>query len=169
MLTTKSTNVDFLLNNKPNSQIIVSFSVNAVDAWKNFELKTPHPYDRLQAAMKLKEAGWKVRIRIDPIIEEIGIRKYEELIKRVNDLEPDLITIGSLRQYPGLYRFEKRVPGKGLTRSSDGRLRYPLNKRAKIYSLIADWLTEEPALCKETVDLWQLLGWKFKECNCTVY
>ena len=168
LMTTKSTNIDLLLNEEPSKQIIISFSVNTVDAWKNYELKTPHPYDRIYSAMRLKKAGWKIRIRIDPIIAEDDIGKYEELIKRINDLEPDLITIGSLRQYPGLYRFEKRVPGKGLSRSSDGRLRYPIIKRAEIYSAIANWLNKEPALCKETKPLWKLLGWRFKGCNCTV-
>lgn len=168
LLVTKSTNIDLLLKIKPSPQILVSFSVNSVKAWKNYELQTPNPFYRIEAAQKLKDAGWRVRIRIDPIIEDVGILSYKEIVKGIRDLDPDIITIGSLRQYPGLYRFEKQAPRQGLKRSSDGRMRYPLDVRIKIYTTIANWLGKKPALCKETRELWKLIGWKFKGCNCTV-
>ena len=116
----------------------------------------------------MKIAGWQVRFRLDPVIEEIGIDSYKDIVQKVRDLEPDTITVGTLRQFPGLYRFEKQAPRNGLSKSPDGRMRYPLNVRAEIYERIADWLGQQPALCKETKDLWKKLGWKLNGCNCTI-
>jgi spore photoproduct lyase len=168
LLTTKSENIDILLDMAPTPQVWVSFSVNSEKAWEKFEIKTPHPYRRLEAAKRLREAGWKVRFRIDPIIEETGIDGYKYIVERVRDLEPDAVTVGTLRQFPGLFRFEKQAPRMGLSKSPDGRMRYSLKVRADIYQRIADWLGIQPALCKETDELWGTLGWEFKACNCTI-
>lgn len=168
LLTTKSENIDILLDMAPTPQVWVSFSVNSENAWEKFENKTPHPYRRLEAAKRLKEAGWKVRFRIDPIIEETGIDSYKGIAERVRDLDADVVTVGTLRQFPGLFRFEKDAPRKGLSRSPDGRMRYPLHVRADIYRRIADWLKMQPSLCKETEELWKTLRWDLNGCNCTM-
>jgi spore photoproduct lyase len=168
LLTTKSENVDMLLDMAPTPQVWVSFSINSAIAWERFENKTPHPNRRIEAAKKLKDAGWKVRVRLDPVIEEIGIDSYKDIIEKVRNLEPDTVTVGTLRQFPGLYRFEKKAPRNGLSKSPDGRMRYPLKVRADIYNMIADWLGTQPALCKETKELWEILGWEFKACNCAI-
>jgi DNA repair photolyase len=166
LLTTKSININTLLEMEPTPQVWIAFSVNSLDAWLKFELKTPSPYERLEAARALKEKGWRIRIRIDPVIEEVGINDYKDIATRVKDLAPDVVTVGTLRQYPGLFRFEKKAPRKGLQRSHDGRMRYPLNVREDIYTKISEWLGSQPALCKETEELWKNLGWRFHGCNC---
>jgi len=168
LLTTKSINIDMLTKIDPTPQVFVSFSINSIVAWENYELTTPNPFKRLDAALKLKKQGWKIRIRLDPIIEHIGINCYKEIIERIIDLSPDRVTLGTLRQYPGVHRFEKNAPRIGLKRAPDGRMRYALEVRAKIYSIIAEWLGFEPALCKETNELWDYLGWDDKGCNCTI-
>jgi len=168
LLTTKSTNLKPLLEMEPSNQIIVSFSVNSEEAWRIFEKKTPSPWKRLEAAKKLKELGWRVRIRLDPVILELGVEKYERICKAVAELDPEVITVGTLRHFPGLFRFEKRAPRTGLKKAPDGRMRYPLDVRLRAYEKIAEWLGRIPALCKETTEVWEKLGWKFEVCNCTV-
>jgi spore photoproduct lyase len=168
LLTTKSENIDILLDMEPTPQVWISFSVNSAIAWEKFEKRTPHPYKRIEAAKKLKDAGWKVRVRLDPVIEETGIDSYKDIVEKVRKLESDIVTVGTLRQFPGLFRFEKKAPRSGLSKALDGRMRYPLKLRAEIYKRIADWLGVQPALCKETKELWSMLGWEFKACNCTI-
>jgi len=168
LLTTKSVNISVLKAYKPSPQIIVSFSINALEAWERFEKKTPSPLKRLKAAEELKALGWRVRIRLDPVCLEVGLKKYKEICFAIKDLDPEVITVGTLRHYPGLFRFEKFAPRNGLKKAPDGRMRYPLEERLKAYDKIAQWLGRQPALCKETIEVWQKLGWKFKECNCTV-
>jgi len=167
LLLTKSTNIEPLLNREPSSQIIVSFSVNSIIAWKKYEKGTPGPLARLKVAKELKKLGWRIRIRIDPIILDVGLESYKSICERVAALKPERVTVGSLRQYPGLRNFAKDAPTKMLNKASDGRMRYPLALRMEVYSQIAEWLGFQPALCKETKELWNMLGWNFYGCNCT--
>ena len=167
LLLTKSTKISILRNRSPDDRIIVSFSVNSLPAAKDFEKGTPSPIQRVQAAAELKNMGWRVRIRIDPIILESGFDDYEFISRRVAELEPELVTIGSLRQFPGLFRFAPKAPKKWLKRSTDGRMRYSLETRVEIYEKIESWLGFRPSLCKETKEVWNRLGWEFSGCNCT--
>ena len=167
LLLTKSTNIELLLDRHPNPQVIVSFSVNASQISEKFEKGAPNPDCRLKAARELKKIGWRVRIRLDPIILENGLGVYEDICRRIADLEPELVTIGTLRQYPGLYRFARSAPRKGLHRADDGRMRYSFSARSKTYKQIQEWLGFQPTLCKETKDMWKALGWHFQGCNCS--
>lgn len=167
LLLTKSANIDILRHREPSPQIIVSFSVNSIPAARDYEKGSPDPMKRLDVARELKELGWRVRIRIDPIILESGLEHYEPICKVIAELSPDVVTIGTLRQFPGLHRFAKEAPRDGLKKAPDGRMRYPTQKRIDVYKQIADWLGFQPALCKEATEMWEALGWEFKDCNCT--
>ena len=165
-LTTKSDNVSALLALEPTPQVWISFSINAVKAWERFEANTPHPYRRLAAARALKDAGWRVRVRIDPMIAEIGLDHYRDTARRVNLLAPERVTLGTLRRLPGLFGADDAAP-PGLLKSPTGVRWYPVPLRAQIYSRMADWLGFQPALCRETNELWEHLGWQPNGCNCT--
>ncbi len=167
LLLTKSTNIDILKYRTPNQQIIVSFSVNSIPAAKIYEKGAPDPIKRLETAKRLKDLGWRIRIRIDPIILESGLNHYKNICELVSELSPEVVTIGTLRQYPGVHRFSKEAPREGLKKAPDGRMRYPTQQRIDVYKQISDWLGFQPALCKEANKMWQALGWEFKECNCT--
>lgn len=168
VLLTKSTNIKSLLSRKPSSQIIVSFSVNSEEAWSHYERLTPNPVERLKAATKLKEKGWRVRVRLDPVIlnGNEALDSYKKICQKIARLAPEMVTLGSLRPYCGLYRFSPTAPWYGLKKAVDGRMRYPLDTRVKIYEKIAEWLGFQPSLCKETKDIWEKLRWKFAGCNC---
>jgi spore photoproduct lyase len=167
LLLTKSNNIDILRNRAPNQQIITSFSINSMPAAKEYEKGAPDPMKRLEAAKELKDLGWRVRIRIDPIILESGLEYYEPICKAMSLLAPEVVTIGTLRQYPGVHRFSKEAPREGLKRAPDGRMRYPTQQRIDTYKQISEWLGFQPALCKEAFKMWEALGWEFRECNCT--
>jgi len=167
LLLTKSINVGIFKKRKPNKQIIISFSVNSVPAHEKYEKKTPHPFKRLQMAQELKDLGWRVRIRIDPIILESGIKNYKIICEKVAKLKPEMVTVGTLRQFPGLFRFAPNAPREGLSKCTDGRMRYSIEVRKQVYQNIKEWLGFQPSLCKETKALWRSLGWKFNGCNCT--
>jgi len=168
LLTSKSTNIDILTDRPPSLTVIASFSVNACTAAKKHERGAPDPIQRLEAAKELKQKGWRVRIRLDPIILEEGLESYRDICFRIAQLQPEMVTVGSLRQYPRLFNFAPNAPRQGLTLSSDKRMRYSLEVREKTYLQIADWLGFQPALCKETITLWDRLGWNFYGCNCTL-
>jgi len=163
LFTTKSL-AKQLYREEPSDQIIVSFSINSYEAWQEYEKGTPDPINRLSSADALIQKGWRVRIRLDPIIEGFD---YEDICKMIKDVNPERITVGSLRHYPGIYRFTK-VRFNAMLKAPDGRLRYTIYRRAKIYRQIENWLGFQPALCKETHQCWKKLGWKFRGCNCSM-
>ncbi|MCX6096692.1 MAG: hypothetical protein NT125_08315 [Candidatus Bipolaricaulota bacterium] len=167
LLVTKSGNIEPLLKRHPSPQVIVSFSVNAALAAERYEHGAPSVSVRLAAARKLRDSGWRVRVRIDPVIVHLGLDRYEDLCKRVKRVAPERVTVGTLRQYPGLHNFSHLAPREGLAPSADGRLRYTEAVRIETYRQLASWLGSEPALCKETFEVWSTLGWEPAGCNCT--
>ncbi len=90
--------MDVLRIRKPSRQIILSFSINSIPAATTFEQKTPSPLRRLTTAKKMIELGWRVRVRLDPIIFESGIDYYEPICEQIADIKPERVTVGTLRQ-----------------------------------------------------------------------
>ena len=167
LLVTKSVNVNILRSREPSRQIILSFSVNSISAAERFEKGVPSPLERLSVADEMIKLGWRVRIRLDPVILESDIDSYEDICKRLSYINPEMVTVGTLRQYPTLHNFAPNAPRIGMTRADDGRLRYTIDQRVMAYKQIASWLGFQPALCKETQEIWDLLDWRFSGCNCT--
>ncbi len=166
-LTTKSTNIELLLGMKPTPQVWISFSVNAVKTYKLFEEDTPHPDARLAAAWRLKEAGWRVRVRIDPIIPEVGVDHYQEVAQKVSGLAPERVTVGVLKHFPRLPRSLREGPWRQLAELPNGIRRDPSHIKVRVFNSLADWLGFQPAICREPPGLWEELGWKTNGCNCT--
>lgn len=167
LLVTKSTNIEILRSREPSKNLLVSFSINSLGGAAKYEKSAPHPMKRLEAAEKLIGLGWRVRIRLDPVILESDLDSYEPICRAIAAINPERVTVGSLRQYPGLFRFLPDAPRKGLRRAKDGRMRYSASERIYTYKQIAEWLGFQPSLCKETKEVWSALGWDFTGCNCT--
>jgi len=177
LFVTKSTDVDNLLSVDNIHQAIVSFSLNAPKVATRWE-KAPPPKDRIEAAGKLKDAGFEVRIRIDPMVPIRGWEEdYDQLLGMIfRRLTPDRITIGSLR---GLQSTINNAADKSWTAYLEERSNWGLKiataKRLEMYRMMISTLRYEHAfrkvaLCKETVDMWGLAGldWARIECNCTL-
>lgn len=166
LLTTKSCNINFFKGLKPTPQAIIAFSINAPGVSTRFERLAPPPLSRLRAAAKLLEWGWRVRVRLDPVVwdEESS---YHRICREIAALQPERVTVGTLRHYPGLFRFAPEAPKQNLRKATDGRMRYALPVRLHVYKQIAEWLGFQPALCKEMDEVWHALGWSFYGCNCT--
>jgi spore photoproduct lyase len=65
---TKSDNVDDILDLPHNGHTIIAWSMNHALISQKYELGAPSFESRLLAARKVQEAGYRVRIRLDPII-----------------------------------------------------------------------------------------------------
>ena len=65
---TKSDNVDEILDLPHNGHTIVAWSMNNESVSRKFEIGAPPFIRRLNAAHKVQDAGYPVRIRLDPIV-----------------------------------------------------------------------------------------------------
>jgi len=153
----------------PCRNVLVSFSVNSRAAARDHEQGAAAVEDRLEAARQLKAAGWRVRMRIDPMI--LGY-DYAWIIQEVRRLAPERVTLGTLRAEPALIRLDTEGLFDKLERPADpkGVARYPKADRIAVYRQGVDALKSvcPVALCEETQDMWLALGLDVdgKPCNC---
>jgi len=172
---TKSSNVKNLLKIDPHKQAIVSFSLNAIPVAEKWE-KAPYVLKRIDAAKKVYDSGYEVRIRIDPMIPIENWQKYYlELLEIIfNNFIPERITLGSLR---GLQSTINGCVDKSWVRylkeTSNWGRKIDFPTRYKMYTTIIQELKEKYnihkiALCKETVHMWSALGMDYRKikCNC---
>ena len=152
--------------------VIVSFSVNAEQAQAEHERGAAGTAERLAAAKQCKDAGWRVRIRLDPMIAGC---EYREIAEAVAALPPERVTLGTLRADPGLYPCLSETLRAPLVPApaEKGRYalaRYPFDLRLALYRQAADRLRSvcSLGLCEETPDMWKALGfdWRNASCNC---
>jgi len=179
-----------VLNKIPDNmkdRFIVSFSVNPQIIVDKFEKGTAPSIDRINAARKVQEMGFEVRIRIDPMIPIEGwVLYYEELVRELLDkVKPSRITLGTLRALvkTRIYAQDKSWL-KYVSEESPWGLRIEGKLRARMYELIIEVLREygfegDIALCKETPEIWKSLRskgliedpgtpsiWENVMCNC---
>lgn len=175
LFVTKSTDVHNLLSIDHGDKAVVSFSLNAPTVATTFE-KAPSPQQRIEAAAKLAQAGYEVRVRIDPLVPVSG---WEEEYKRLVDmvfakLTPKRITLGSLRGLQSTINFstDRRWVDYLKERSNWGR-RVDFDLRTEMYQTMLAYLSEEygfteVGLCKETLAVWGAVGMDYTriKCNC---
>lgn len=172
----KSIDIKNALDLQPTNQVIFSWSINAEVAAKRWEQGAPSPSKRFKAARQMKEKGWRIRFRLDPMIPYEGWQKgYLRSIEQINDLEPDMVTIGSLRASNTLGAHAKKngrdasIFGLLTQKDPSGfKNRLPLTIHSKLFAFALEHLKSSinPALCKEDLSLWKSLGLAFNGCHC---
>jgi len=178
LIVTKSINISKLLSLPSTNNIIVSFSINAKEVAKKWERGAPSVEKRLEAARKLQEKGFELRLRIDPMVPVEHWREhYKQLLIDVFEnynLLPNRITLGSLRGLQStINNAEDKSWVKYLEEKSNWGKRIKLGKRLAMYSFVKNYLESHYdytniALCKETIEVWDKLGMDYKKikCNC---
>jgi spore photoproduct lyase len=187
MLLTKSANVEGLLRVAPNARTLVSWSLNPQRVIERYEIGAASLEERINAARRCREHGYRIRLRIDPGILYDGWQSdYGELIRKsLAVLEPENITLGMLRLLPGHFALARQAYGSragalgetGLSeRASDGKLRYPFPRRLEFYRSLIDAIRSfnerlSIGLCRETPDIWSSLNHRCdrRQCNCLIW
>lgn len=177
---TKSTEIQHALELEPTPQVVFSWSVNAEFVGHTWELGAPAPSKRLEAARTMKERGWPIRFRLDPMVPYPNWREgYAATIDQINALEPGMVTIGALRATSGTslrraavangrdasifdYLSEEKDP-------SGFKYRIRPEVQLEMFRFAIERLAKGaavPALCKEDASLWRKLGLSFRGCHC---
>ncbi len=179
---TKSDAVKMLLPLEHGGRTIVSFSVNTDKVWRYLEHRTPSPAARLEAAREVQNAGYEVRLRIDPVIRYSTWKTdYEALVEEAFSLvRPSRITIGEYRPAEGLSNhIRARFPQSPLIKvngslvAEAGKLRYPRASRIEMFAALINAIRRHSArtdiaLCKEDNQVWKAVGLNGSGlcCNC---
>jgi len=176
LFVSKSDNIKHLLEINPHCQAVISFSLNADEVARRWENGAPSVDRRIDAGRRLSEAGYEVRIRIDPMVPIPGWQAhYANFVDKVfASFVPSRITLGSLR---GLQSTVNGSTDKSwveyLKESSNWGKKIDFKTRYDMYYAMIIQLREkysytESALCKETVEMWGRLGMDYKKirCNC---
>ena len=176
LFVTKSDNIKHLLEINPHNQAIISFSLNADGVAKRWERGAPSVGRRIEAGRKLSQAGYEVRIRIDPMVPVLDWeRHYTSLVEQIFDsFVPSRITLGSLRGLQSTINGSKdRSWLQYLKENSNWGKKVDFKTRYEIYAALINQLKEnynfsDVALCKETLAMWGRLGMDYKniKCNC---
>jgi len=172
-LKTKSNNIANLLDINPPLNIVISWSLNPSFIGEKEELGAASLEQRLLAAKKIQDKGYKIAFHFDPIIHFQGWKKeYKELIDKLYSLlKPPFawISLGTLRSNRELKnivesRFENSDIFYGeLFLGEDKKLRYPEFIRRKIYETMIKYIKQYDQktpvyLCMENKEMWGILG-----------
>ncbi|MBI5558455.1 MAG: DNA photolyase [Deltaproteobacteria bacterium] len=174
-LKTKSVSVENLKDLDHGGRTIVAWSLNSPAIMAGEELKTASLDQRLQAAVKCAQWGYRLAFHFDPIIYHPGWREgYAETIKKLFDVVPAekiaWISLGGLRFLPSLRptaltRFpNSRFFHEEFIMGLDGKCRYFRSLRVELYRHLLYHLRQRahPAtclyLCMESEEIWQECG-----------
>lgn len=171
----KGTNIQNFLENEWQKNAILSWTINAKAVAKRWEHLAPSPIDRLEAAKKAADAGYEVRLRLDPMVAvENWQEDYADIIDEIfKRLIPERITLGTLR---GLSSTIAHAADKSWVKYLDEKSSWgrkpSFKRRLALYNFITDYLNSygfsKVGLCKDTLAMWKALGKDFSKitCNC---
>lgn len=169
-LKTKTDCVEELFGLEPNGRVVVSWSVNAPAVIAAEEHGSASLEERLIAARRVHEAGYRIGFHFDPLIEFDGWEKgYASTVRAIfSVVDPEAVawvSLGTLRLTPGLTRILRArhlaplVLGSELVATADGKARVWRGLRLKMYRTIAGMLRDANPrvplyLCMEPPAVW---------------
>jgi len=170
-LKTKTTNIDHLLALDHQGRYIVSWSLNAPAVASAEEHGAAAVHERIAAARRLVDRGYRVGFHFDPLLYYPGWEQgYREVVGLLGQHIPPQavawISIGSLRYMPHLKKVgQRRFPATKIYTGEfvpgfDGKMRYLQDLRIEMYTQIVQWLRDySPEVfiyfCMESEHVWK--------------
>lgn len=168
---TKSANVDQFLDVPHAGNVVVSWSINAEAIISSEEHGTASLVERLAAARKCADKGFKIAFHLDPLIFHQNWREnYADLVRRLTSNfqaeEIHVVSLGALRFQPEQrhlmrerFGMKSAVVAAEMFPSEGGKMRYDQNLRAQMFQFVLNefksagqkWPT---FLCMETPESW---------------
>ncbi len=180
-LKTKSDCIDNLLGLESHGRVVVSWSLTPPAIADTEEHGTASFAERLQAAHRVQQAGYKIGFHFDPLIEypnwETDYRRaLEQVFTTVDPRGVAWVSFGSLRITPSLRKvIRQRFPRTRLLSGEqvlcdDGKWRTFQALRVKMYrSLITQLNSLAPTvpvyMCMETAPVWQKVFGRAPGCD----
>jgi spore photoproduct lyase len=163
-LKTKTSFVDHLLDITAKGRTVISFSLNPPELARE-EPRAAAVRERLRAAKRASDAGYRIAFHFDPIIASGEWKTpYAKLIDELGDFAvapPAWVSLGTVRFPPSLrekmqprsYLFDEYVPCR------DGKFRYLQKRRIAVYRQMKEWIEKRLStsvyLCMESETVWR--------------
>lgn len=170
-LKTKSARIENLLRHGGADNIVVSWSLNPQEAIGREEKGTASLEERLEAARKCQENGFRIGVHFDPILLFPGWETaYEEVVdalfRKIPPSAIEWISLGSFRFRANLKQIaSERHEGNQLfigehVQCEDGKFRYLRPVRNRAYETLRNMLKRRSRdlsvyLCMETREVWE--------------
>ncbi|MCI5168611.1 MAG: DNA photolyase, partial [Candidatus Electrothrix sp. GM3_4] len=171
-LKSKSVVIDNLEGLDHGGRTLVAWSLNSPSIMEQEEIRAAGLEERLAAAVRCADWGYRLAFHFDPIIWHEGWEEgYRTTIRRLFEKVPAdriaWISLGALRYLPTLQSIAaERFPQSNFfyeefVEGLDGKARYFRGQRVEMYKLIADELARfaDPAtciyFCMESENIWQ--------------
>tara|TARA_Y100001970_G_C14237843_1_gene863006 strand:+ start:996 stop:2132 length:1137 start_codon:yes stop_codon:yes gene_type:complete len=180
-LKTKSKHVEHLLDLRHGGKTLISWSLNPEKIIEQEEHKTAKLNERLEAARKASNAGFKIAFHLDPLIYFHNWEKeYKDLVDQIFDHVPkdriEWISFGTLRYISSLKSIvETRFPKSKIffeefVKGKDGKMRYLKKIRQLLYKNVQNRINklapEIPTyLCMEKHSVWENTNMSFVPSN----
>lgn len=166
MLYSKSNNVDHILNLEHKGHTIACWTISCNDVAQNFEHGAPSLEERITAAKKCRDAGYRIRFRFSPIIPvKNWEQKNREMIQYVfSEIQPEVVCLETLchmnpEQFNEIFTDLAYKPQKNTKRYE----LFSHKKRAGMYWFFINEIRKydknvKLALCLETPKMWEEVG-----------
>jgi len=170
-LKTKSRCVERLMSLDPKGRVVVSWSMNPQRVIDADEHGTASLEERIEAARRCQEGGYKLGFHFDPMVEYDGWEEdYRAMIERIFSVIDHRrvvwISMGVLRNTPNLKRImRQRFPSSRLLSGEqllgpDGKMRYFHPLRVGMYRKMLRWIRQASPmvfiyLCMESREVWE--------------
>jgi spore photoproduct lyase len=170
-LKTKTSFVENLADLNHGGHTIVAWSLNAGHIWTHEESRTATLRERLDAARRCAEWGYRLAFHFDPMIVHGDWRQgYGETLGRLfESVSPDAIvwiSLGAFRFMPELKEVirsrhpRSRIPYGEFIRGLDDKMRYFRDIRVELYSFMVESIRKVAPgicvyLCMEGAEIWR--------------
>jgi spore photoproduct lyase len=171
-LKTKSAAIDNLQGLSHNGRTVIAWSLNSTPIMAGYELRSATLEERLDAAQRCAEWGYRLAFHFDPIIDYPGwqggyAETIDRLFKKVPASAIAWISLGALRYIPSLKeialrRFPRtKIYYQEFITGLDGKARYFRPNRVALYQHIFTLLQEKVSdktciyFCMESEEIWR--------------
>jgi spore photoproduct lyase len=146
---TKTDEIENLLTLDPRGRVLVSWTLSPRRVFEACEHRTASPSERIAAARRVLDAGYRVAFHLDPMIayddaERDYIGLMDELLATIPPAKISFISMGGLRMTAGLRAAaRRRFPKDAMllgedVLAEDGRYRTFAPMRIRLYKILAD-------------------------------
>ncbi len=168
---TKSAKVDQFLDADHSGNVVVSWSINPQHIISSEEHGTASLQERLSAAKKCVQKGFRVAFHIDPMIwHEQWQDNYNNLVEEITEnftpKQIHVISVGALRFQPEQrHMMRERFGLKSLVTSAEmflsdgGKMRYDADLRKEMFNFVVSKFKSKNSaynlfMCMETPEMW---------------